>query len=341
MKYSFIAILITVTIIVEALTDSDLTSIVLFGETGVGKSTLGNTLLSAKVFSESDGVNAYTQETVAHNGRFLSQAVRVTDTPGLGEASVDADPEHLRGMANKITPDGSVQAIGIVVDFLHPRFEQKEKELFDLIIKMFPDSPWYEHVAIVWTHFYPFLPQEMKDKRARRERDVKKKLVQFFGSEVPAEKLEKIPQFFLDSIDARKEGTESHLEAIRLLEWAKSCKLFKEDMAAMRVPDGPAKIEERVVTEKGGRRVIEWKAGARKYWLFGPEGWMRVVLETQTDITLRRTIQHMTDGTDDVSEWIEVRRQSQEVEIGRVDETYSVGSAVKNLGKAVGEYLGL
>ena len=45
----------------------------------------------------------------------------------------------------------------------------------------------------------------------------------------------------------------------------------------------------------------------------------------------------MTDGTDEVSEWKEVKRETREVKLGDIDETYSFGESFGNLAAAAAE----
>ena len=91
-------------------------------------------------------------------------------------------------------------------------------------------------------------------------------------------------------LEAREEGTESRIEVKRLVDWAKNCKRLVDDLPAMRVPDGPPKTETQVLEIIGGTRTFKWKAGARKYLLFGPKGSAGIVLQERTEITPKNAL---------------------------------------------------
>jgi predicted GTPase len=71
-----------------------LINILLFGETGNGKSTLGNHLLGDNVFRVSDDLKSETKLTFGRQGKGNSSDIFVIDTPGLQD-SEGADKEHM------------------------------------------------------------------------------------------------------------------------------------------------------------------------------------------------------------------------------------------------------
>ena len=71
-------------------------SLVLYGNTGAGKSTLGNALLGhLNEFKESNQVESETKVTISKEGQFNNLITSITDTPGLQDAE-NEDQIHLK-----------------------------------------------------------------------------------------------------------------------------------------------------------------------------------------------------------------------------------------------------
>ena len=138
---------------------------------------------------------------------------------------------------------------------------------------------------------------------------------EYFGNEVTKGEINAIPQYFVDSIEARNSNNESHNELCHLLAWAGQLKIIKEDLPNIKVKLGEPKIEKRERIEKGKRWSETWKSGDREYFFFGPRERHGVTYEMQTTIYEERTSQAFTDGSIENSKWKEVKRDTKQVKI--------------------------
>ena len=192
--------------------------IIVFGEVGTGKSTLCNTLINREnEFKESDDVNAETLETIAKDGSYKGQKVHIIDTPGMGHSN-SLDASHLVNMARHLKEDKFIQAIVMVFNFHCPRFEERERSLLSIIRNAFPNSEWFKHIAFVHTHVYSCLPQNQKSPTIflKRKEGWRKKMKIFFP-EIPEKDINAIPQFFIDSKEAREISNDSTSQICELI----------------------------------------------------------------------------------------------------------------------------
>ena len=288
--------------------------IVEFGEVGGGKSTLCNTLVGSQdgsAFKESAETEAQTMKTVGNSGRFGSWETFLIDTPGMGDAN-RVDAAHLLEMAKYIRTNDEAQAFVIVLNFNAPRLGDRELQLFELVSSMYPKSKWYKHIGVVWSHYYPYFPPEMKNQRTNRVEGFERFMSNYFNGSVPANEISSIPHYFVDSIDARTPNTESNKELSRLVSWAEKLPTMAKDLPQIRVVVKTYNVT-RENTHDIGTRVTHTKIGIPKYVFFGPRKTLVVHYTTVETITEEQTCTDYSDGSTECSEWRVIRRETKEV----------------------------
>lgn len=125
-------------------------NIVLVGETGQGKSTLGNFLLKKKAFEVSSKSQSCTAKTVIEDSE--QDNIQVIDTPGLKD-SEGRDATYFENMTKKLKNEiKNLHLIVIVLNFQNPRLDITIKEMIKKLCKVFPKHLAY-HIAIVFTHY--------------------------------------------------------------------------------------------------------------------------------------------------------------------------------------------
>lgn len=220
-------------------------TLVVFGNTGSGKSTLGNTLLGRDQFATSDDVVSETKETIGAEGVFMNQPVYVIDTPGLQDSS-GLDAKHLTDMTTYIRQNREVQAFVFVINFLNMRLDNTVRRLFQLVGSMYPGKKWYHHVAVVWTNYWSLMPPNIKATKGKKQQGFK----DFFRREVVPTitdmELEAIPQYFVDSCEAQEaqetgQPDESLDELSHLVAWVAACPRMVDNVGEIRDVDSEVK----------------------------------------------------------------------------------------------------
>ena len=225
---------------------------VVVGNAGSGKSTLCNTLSSTQNFKESNSIYSETKETIGIQGSFNGQQTFVIDTPGLQDGS-GLDTPHLVQMTQYIKSKEDTQAFIIVINFFHYRFDQSIIKLFQLVSNMYPQTKWYNNLAVVWSHYFTNLPENLKEK-APKKNEFKKWFKDNIANDISENEAKNIPQFFVDSYEARKENNESNTELSHLIAWISQLEPLLVKCGEIKTPD--AQIKEKT-EEKQTKTISE------------------------------------------------------------------------------------
>ena len=193
-------------------------SLILIGETGNGKSSLGNFILKKNVFPVSDNPESETKITRGeHGGSNVTDDIFVIDTPGLMDAE-GTDKEHLIQMVDYIKSNPGLQGIVIVFNYHQPKQPMNIKTLIKLLCNVFPNADFWRHVALVWTKYYSNLSEKLKEKNKIYINKFMPKILDLVKETHGDISINSFPTFFVDS-DPEENDEFSNEEISRLIAW--------------------------------------------------------------------------------------------------------------------------
>ena len=114
--------------------------LVLIGETGIGKSKLGNFILQKEnVFKVGDTSKSETKSIIEHNSNIDGMELTIMDTPGLNDTDC-CDSEIMDIIVSKFQNDKSIDGIILVYSFTKTRKVDKDKELLKNLKTIFGED---------------------------------------------------------------------------------------------------------------------------------------------------------------------------------------------------------
>ncbi|EDR27771.1 hypothetical protein, conserved [Entamoeba dispar SAW760] len=264
------------------------TKLIMIGNTGDGKSSLGNFILKKKSngFEVSDEAKSVTQKTEGSYGEGDRSDVFVIDTPGLQDSGgLDKDRQHMNEMVDYVKKQEGLQGIVIVLNCTNDRLSANIKAMIKLLCTIFPISDFWEHVCIVWTKCFNYTPLK------KIEKQIQTKNVKFLpeviklAEETTGDKIVKIPMYFVDSRpdDDEIDNTRSEDEIVMLLTWARSL----PSINVGKVIKNGSESERVIIEEKNEHQIIESDDVNIKYKIN----------------YMRREKRIKNDGTVEYSEW--------------------------------------
>ena len=221
-------------------TPGKVTNILLFGETGNGKSTLGNTILGNKdAFVVSDDVKSETKFTYGKRGKGQYSDLFVIDTPGLQDTS-GADKEHMIQLVNYVKEHKELNAIIVVFNYQQVRFPYNIQTMLKLFCNIFPMKDVGNHIALVFTNSFckrGSLTLEQKNAKLNKVLPEFKRVIE----EASGTKINNVTSGFVD-IDP-EEGIDENgkMDLDRILTWAQF--LDNINVQKMNTPEPDVKKE--------------------------------------------------------------------------------------------------
>ena len=195
-------------------------NIIVLGETGNGKSSFCNCVLKKNKFSVSDDTKSETKETIGYYDD--NNNIFMIDTPGLQD-SEGTDKQHLVQLIDYVKKQTHLQAVLIIFNFHQPRFPQNIKTMIKLLCNAFPQTDFWNHVGLVFTRFFDYMPESHKQKKAnfseKYNKEIEKLIKETGGFIIPNNF--RCPTFFVDSPEEENEMDSNTKEEInRLIAWA-------------------------------------------------------------------------------------------------------------------------
>jgi len=153
---------------------SKLYRLVPFGPTGCGKSQLCNFIYkdkSNKKFEVSDGYDSQTKDPQSEifTRKIDDEEIQLEliDTAGCSDSAGD-DEENFKKLIIKLKEKKAVDLFLLVFNFNNRRIDKPTRDYIKLIANTFTPTEFYNHLAIVFTH-YPENPSE-DDKEQKRKK---------------------------------------------------------------------------------------------------------------------------------------------------------------------------
>ena len=221
-------------------TSGKVTNILLFGETGTGKSTLGNLILGNKdAFAISDGIKLQTKYTFGKKGKGEYSDLFVIDSPGIQGIS-GADKEHMIQIVNYVKENKELNTIIVVFNYQQIRFTYNTKTMLKLFCNIFPMKDVGNHIALVFTNSFSkrgALTIEQKNAKLNKVLPEFRRVIE----EASGTKINNVTSGFVD-IDP-EEGIDENgkMDLDRILTWASF--LDNINVEKMKTPEPDVKKE--------------------------------------------------------------------------------------------------
>ncbi|BFU22476.1 Protein of unknown function, DUF258/AIG1 family/50S ribosome-binding GTPase, putative [Entamoeba histolytica] len=206
------------------------TQLILVGETGAGKSSLGNYLLrnDENAFKSSSAPNSETKEAVGKYAKDAENGLFVIDTPGLNDTD-NFDNEGIQKIINSVKVEG-LQGIVLTMNFNVERFSTNLKQVVAVINDAFPIKDIWKHVCIVWTHCYNCFSKKKIEKGKIEKEQFKEDLIKFLKEKNGTNENIDIPMFYVDSQpDEEYDNIRSENERERLIKWVRKIQHIDEN----------------------------------------------------------------------------------------------------------------
>ncbi len=210
---------------------SDKKGVIILGETGVGKSNLGNFLIKANDFKTSSSTNSETQHVFYGE----SKEIIVIDSPGANDSSQndDIEEEHLIEIVKAFKKAKYLNTILILLNYQQPRLSKNLKIMIKLFSSIFKISFFLKHLGIVFTRCFDEDGRPEQEDLDEKKKEWDKEIKLIIKSTLINEELtdDKIQYFFVNLNPKKKKldkGTDEEMTRLKL--WIISNEFINTDI---------------------------------------------------------------------------------------------------------------
>jgi predicted GTPase len=155
---------------------------VLLGTTGAGKSQLCNFIIQDKTnttFKVSNSFNSETQKPQSKKCIRSGINIDIIDTAGCCDSG-GKDNENFKVLIDYLREKKSISLFVIVINFTQ-RLDEKTREYISFLSQTFTPTEFYNHLAIVFTHYKEEPSKKDKEKLNKKSNEIKHILKEIIG----------------------------------------------------------------------------------------------------------------------------------------------------------------
>ena len=109
---------------------------------------------------------------------------------------------------------------------------------------MYPGKKWYHNLAVVWSFYYKNLTPKQNKQEPKRE-GFKRFIRRYIVPNITDDELNSIPQYFVDSVEAREENNNRSREELKhLIAWVSQLHTLQENLGEIQEVNAEIKLQE-------------------------------------------------------------------------------------------------
>ena len=318
---------------------NDKKGVIILGETGVGKSNLGNFLIKANDFKTSSSTNSETQ----HCFYGESKEIIVIDSPGANDSSQndDIEEEHLIEIVKAFKKAKYLNTILILLNYQQPRLSKNLKIMIKLFSSVFKISFFLKHLGIVFTRCFDEDGRPEQEDLDEKKKEWDKEIKLIIKSTLINEELtdDKIQYFFVNLNPKKKKldkGTDEEMTRLKL--WIISNEFINTDIVEENDHPGYKEEEEEQEYEEknieGEKLVIKKFKKIRKKLIYVDGSvkydgdWVTSLVETREEAIerfqeLNSSIEQFKKNNEDLLNQLKEAKDNNNLELERLRLEYN------------------